>query len=71
MWLVGGASKDPRNEVLISMASVDKYSPTNAQWTRKTLISNPRHSAAVVAVGKSELNFLCAVYLSNIKNQAQ
>lgn len=52
MWLIGGASKDHANEVLISMASVDKYYPTEAQWDRKTVISNPRHSAAVVAIGK-------------------
>lgn len=52
MWLVGGASKDSSHEVLVSMGSVDKYNEEEARWKRKTVLSNPRHSAAVVAIGK-------------------
>ncbi|GIY70837.1 beta-scruin [Caerostris extrusa] len=51
LWLLGGASKDRTNNALISMASVDKYYPDEAQWMRRTLLNIPRHAAAIVAVG--------------------
>lgn len=63
MWLVGGASKDSGHEVLVSMASVDKYYPVEAQWKRKTLISNPRHCAAVIAIDT------CIYVLGGISSQ--
>ncbi|GBN50714.1 Alpha-scruin, partial [Araneus ventricosus] len=50
LWLVGGANKDRTHNALISIASVDKYYPDEAQWMRRTLLNIPRHSAAVVAV---------------------
>ncbi|XP_054714585.1 beta-scruin-like [Uloborus diversus] len=50
LWLCGGASRDRISNCLISMGSIDKYYPNEAEWIRKTLINNPRHCAAVVAV---------------------
>ncbi|KAG8196566.1 hypothetical protein JTE90_003579 [Oedothorax gibbosus] len=50
MWLFGGCSRNKASVVLVSMASVDKYYPDEAQWLRRSLLNIPRHGGAVVAV---------------------